>query len=55
MTRIEVTSEALAAFVNLVDLAVRAGGIKVVAPAALVLPLLEKAQLDLAEKELTDG
>ena len=50
-TKIEVTLESLAAFVNLVDLAVKAGGIQVVSRAALVLPLLEKAQLDLSEKE----
>lgn len=48
---IEVTPEVLAAFVNLIDLGVKAGGIQMVAPAAMVLPLLEKAQLDLAEKE----
>ncbi len=51
MTKIEVTPETLAALVNLIDLGVRAGGIQMVAPAALVLPLLERAQRELA----TDG
>ncbi len=46
-TTIELTPDALAAFVNLVDLGVKAGGIGMVKPAALVLPLLEAAQLDL--------
>ena len=44
-TIIEVTPEALAAFVNLVDLGVKAGGLQMVKPAALILPLLETAQI----------
>ncbi len=49
-TTIELTPEALAALVNLVDLGVKMGGIQVVKPAAMVLPLLEMAQLALNER-----
>ena len=49
-TTMELTPEALAALVNLVDLGVKMGGISMVKPAALVLPLLETAQLALNEQ-----
>lgn len=49
-TTLELTPEALAAFVNLVDLGVKAGGLQMVKPAALVLALLEAAQRALNEQ-----
>ncbi len=49
-TTIELTLDALAAFVNLVDGGVKAGGIQMVKPAALILPLLEQAQMALNEQ-----
>ena len=50
-TTLELTPEALAAFVNLVDLGVKAGGLQMIKPAALILPLLEQAQITLNELE----
>ena len=49
-TTMELTPETLMALVNLVDLGVKAGGIQMVKPAAMVLPLLEAAQLALNER-----
>ena len=49
-TTIELTPEALAALVNLVDFAVKAGGIQVIEIAALVLPPLKVAQLAFNEQ-----
>ena len=53
-TTIELTPEALAAFVNLVDLGVKAGGLQMIKPAALILPLLEQAQMALNETPETE-
>ncbi len=49
-TTLELTQDALSAFINLVDLGVKAGGINMVKPASLVLPLLETAQMALNEQ-----
>lgn len=49
-TTLDLTPEALAAMVNLIDLGVKAGGINMVKPAAMILPLLETAQLALNEQ-----
>ena len=43
-TTIELTPEALAALVNLVNLGVKMGGIQMVMTAAMVVPLLDAAQ-----------
>ena len=49
-TTIDLTLDTLMALVNLVDFGVKAGGITMVKPAALVLPMLETAQLALNEQ-----
>ena len=54
-TTMELTSESLTALVNLVDLGVKAGGIQMVKPAAMVLPLLETAQLALNQQSNEQG
>ena len=44
---IVLTPDHVAAFVNLVDLGVKKGGIQAVKPAAIVVALLERAQREL--------
>ena len=49
-TTIELTAEALAALVNFVHLGLQKDGIQMFRPAAMVLPLLETAQLAFNEQ-----